>query len=66
MMEKSWTVNSFCVTSDKMGTKNFSILFLGVPIAEIMDLNGVNLFLRGSCALADPSTVSGFETAGLL
>ena len=37
-----------------MGTKNFASLYVGVPIAERMGLNGGNPFLRGLCFLADP------------
>ena len=37
-----------------MGTKNFASLYAGVPIAGRIGMNGCNLFLRGSCNLADP------------
>ena len=53
-MKESLTVNSFCVTLDRMGTKNFANLYVGVPIAERIGLNGINPFLRGLCSLADP------------
>ena len=36
------------------GTKNFGSLYVGVPIAEIIGLNGDNPFTRGFCTLADP------------
>ena len=53
-MKESVTVNSFCVTSDRTGTKNFASLYVGVPIAERISLNGGNPFRRGLCTLADP------------
>ena len=31
---KSWTVNSLTVNGDKIGTKNFLRLYIGVPIVE--------------------------------
>ena len=48
------TVNSFWVISDRTGTENFGSLYVGVPIAEIIGLNGDNPFTRGFCTLADP------------
>ena len=53
-MKESLTVNSFCVISDRTGTKNFASLYVGVPIAERIGLNGGNPFIRGLCTLADP------------
>ena len=53
-VKESVTVNSFCVTSDRTGTKNFASLYVGVPIAERISLNGGNPFRRGLCTLADP------------
>ena len=32
----SWTVNSLKVKGDKIGTKNFASLYVGVPIADKM------------------------------
>ena len=37
-----------------MGTKNFTNFYVMVPIAERMDLDGGNPFLRGLYTLADP------------
>ena len=53
-VKESLTENSFCVLSDRSGTKNFASLYVGVPIAERMGLNGSNPVLRGLCTLADP------------
>ena len=49
-MKESLTINSFCVISNKTGTKNFASLYVGVPIAERTGLNGGNPFIR-VCAL---------------
>ena len=32
----------------------FAILYIGIPIAERMGLNGGNPFLSGLCTLVDP------------
>ena len=64
-MKESLTVNSFQVISDRTGTKNFANLYVGVPIAERISLNGGNPFIRGLCILADPSSVPGFEPTAL-
>ena len=53
-MKESLIVNSFCVISYRRGTKNFASLYVGVPIAERIGLNGGNPFIRGLCTLADP------------
>ena len=45
-VKKSLTLNSFCNVSDRTGTKNITNLYVGVPIAERMNLNGGILFLR--------------------
>ena len=45
-MKESLTVNSFCVISDSMGTKNFASVYVGEPIAERIGLNGGNPFIR--------------------
>ena len=34
--------------------KIFASLYVGVPIAEKIGLNGGNPFIRGLCTLADP------------
>ena len=47
-------MNSFCVISDRTGTKNFAGFYVGVPIAEKIGLNGGNPFMRGLCTSADP------------
>ena len=41
------------VISDRMGTKNFVSLYVGVPVAGKMDLSSGNPFLRGLSILAD-------------
>ena len=48
-MKESLTVNSFCVISDRTRTKNFASLYVGVPIAERISLNGGNPFIRRLC-----------------
>ena len=45
--------------------QNFDSLYLGVPIAERIGLNGGSLFLRGLCTLADTESSPGFEPTGL-
>ena len=49
-VKESFTVNSFCVISDRTGTKHFASLYVGVPIAERIGLNGGNPFIK-VCAL---------------
>ena len=53
-VKESLTENSFCIISDRNGTKNFASLYVGVPIAERMGVNDSNPVLRGLCTLADP------------
>ena len=53
-MKEFFTVNSFCVISDRTRTKNFASLYVGVPIAKRIGLNGGNSFIMGLCTLADP------------
>ena len=38
--KESFTVSSLYVTEESLGTKNFVRLWLGVPIAESIGLNG--------------------------
>ena len=45
------SVKLFCVISDRTRTKNFASLYVGVPIAERMCLNGDNPFLSDLCTL---------------
>ena len=52
-MKKSFTVNSFWVISDRIGTKNFASLYVGVPISEKIGLNVGNPFIMVLCTLAD-------------
>ena len=52
-MKKSLTVNLICVISDKIGTKNFASLYVRVPIAQRIGLNGGSPFIRGLHTLAD-------------
>ena len=49
---KSWTVNSLTVKGDKTGTKNFSRLYVGVPIAVKMGWKEGQLSMIGLCTLA--------------
>ena len=53
-VKESLTVNWFCVTSDRTAAKFFASLYVGIPIAERIGLNGGNPFIRGLCTLADP------------
>ena len=53
-VKESLTANSFCVISDRTETKSFASLYVRVPIAEILVLNGGNAFIRGLWTLADP------------
>ena len=50
-VKESLTVNSFCVMSDRTGTRNFASLYVGVSIAERIGLNGGNTFIRGLFSL---------------
>ena len=52
-VKKSFTVNSFWVISDRIGTKNFASLYVGVPISEKIGLNVGNPFIMVLCTLAD-------------
>ena len=51
---ESWTVNSLTVKSDKIGTKNFARLYVGVPIADKMGQKEGQLSMVGLCTLALP------------
>ena len=51
---ESWTVNSLTVKGDKIGTKNFAILYVGVPIANKMGRKEGQLSMIGLCDLALP------------
>ena len=53
-MKESLTVNSICIISDRMSTKNFASLYARMSITDRMDLNGGNPLLRASCILANP------------
>ena len=52
-VKESLTVNSFYVISDRTRTKNFASLYVGVPIAERIGLNGGNPFVRDLFTLVD-------------
>ena len=49
---ESWTVNSLTVKGDKIGTKNFARLYVGVPIADKMGRKEGQLSMIGLCTLA--------------
>ena len=51
---ESWTVNSLTVKGDKIGTKNFARLYVGVPIANKMGRKEGQLSMIGLCDLALP------------
>ena len=51
---ESWTINSLTVKGNKIGTKNFARLYVGVPIADKMDRKEVQLSMIGLCTLALP------------
>ena len=53
-VKESLTVNSFCVISDRTGTKKFATLYVGVPIPERIGLNDSNPFIRDLYTLGDP------------
>ena len=49
---ESWTENSLTVKGDKIGTKNFARLYVGVSIADKMGQNEGQLSMIGLCTLA--------------
>ena len=51
---KSWTVNSLTVKGDKIETKNFTRLNVGVPIVDKIDQKEGQLSMIGLCTLALP------------
>ena len=51
---ESWTINSLTVKGNKIGTKNFARLYVGVHIADKMDRKEVQLSMIGLCTLALP------------
>ena len=51
---ESWIVNSLTVKGDKIGTKNFPRLYVGVPVADKMGRKEVQLSMIGLCTLALP------------
>ena len=54
IVKESLTVNSLCVISDRMENKNLASLYVGVPIAERIGMNGSNPIIKGLCISADP------------
>ena len=52
--KEPWSVNSLTVKVDKIGTKNFAGLYVGVPIADKMDQKEGQLSIIGLCTLALP------------
>ena len=61
---ESWTVNSLTVKGDKIGTKNFARLYVGVPIANKMGRKEGQLSMIGLCDLALPQSISGLDSVG--
>ena len=51
---ESWTVNSLTVKSDKIGTKNFARMYVGVPIVNKMGQKEWQLSMISLCTLAIP------------
>ena len=51
---ESWAVNSLTVKGNKIGTKNFTRLYVGVPIADKMGRKEGQLSMIGLCTLALP------------
>ena len=47
-----WTVNSLTVKGDKIGTKNFARLYVGVPTADKMARKEAQLSMIGLCTLS--------------
>ena len=63
--KESFTVNWFCVTSDRTPTKSFASFYVGIPVAERIDLNGGNPFIKSLWILGDRWSVLGFEASGI-
>ena len=61
---ESWTVNSLTVKGDKIGTKNFARLYVGVPIADKMSRKEGQLSIIGLCTLALPQSIPGLNPVG--
>ena len=51
---ESWALNSLAVKSDKIGTKIFARLYVGVPIEDEMGRKEGQLSMIGLCTLALP------------
>ena len=51
---ESWTVNSLTVKGDKIGTKNFARMYVGVPIVNKMGQKEWQLSMISLCKLAIP------------
>ena len=62
----SLTANSTDVIEFILGTKNFAILYDGVPIAERMDLNRGHVSTRFLCTLKRPYKTPSLEDAALI
>ena len=61
---ESWTVKSLTVKGDKIGTKNFARLYVGVPIADKMGQKEGQLSLMGLYTSALPQSIPGLDTIG--
>ena len=64
-VKESFTVNWFCVTSDRTATKSFASFYVGIPVAERIDLNDGNPLIKSLWILGDRWSVLGFEASGL-
>ena len=59
-----WTVHSLTVKGDKIGTKTFARLYVGVPIADKMGQKEGQLSMIGLCILALPQSIPGLHPVG--
>ena len=62
----SLTMNSLDVIESILGTKNFAILYDGVPIAEKMGLKGGHLSTMFLCTLQRPYRIPGLEPTAFI
>ena len=64
--KESLTVNSLDVIELIFGTKNFAILYDGVPIAESIGLKGGHLSTIFLCTLQRPYNIPGLDPTALI
>ena len=53
-MKESLTVNSFCVISDRTGTKDFASVYVGVPNNKLRPVSSKPGTLYGSAKVRKP------------